>query len=168
METKQPAPGAEGHLAQVSCASAAEGRLILPPQLGRAHGELLPLRGSHSTGVSSGFTLGQSRVCLRGTLSSQSSLSAGTVSLESCCQADLSPSSSAGLFWKAEAGLAQAAPCSCAQQCLAATGSQGRKGRPLIFPRQQQEDQGLHHMEEQHTHMRTRSQTHTSHPWDQG
>lgn len=82
--------------------------------------------------------------------------------------ADLSPSSCPGLFWKAEAALARAAPRSRARQHLAARGSQGRKGRPLIFPRQQQEDQGLHHMEEQHTHMRTHSQTHTSHPWDHG
>lgn len=174
VETNQPAPGAEGHLAQVSSASAGEGRLILPPQLGRAHGELVPLRSSHSTRASLGFTLGQSRVslCLRGTLSSQSSLSAGNSVLGEMLPADLSPSSSAGLFWKAEAALAQAAPCSCAQQCLAATGSHRQPGeereashlstaatgRPGIAP----------HGRTAHTHAHTHSQTHTSHPWDQG
>lgn len=61
VRTNKPAPGAEGHLAQVSSASAAQGRPVLPPQLGRAHRELVPLRGSHSTGASLGFTLGQSR-----------------------------------------------------------------------------------------------------------
>lgn len=37
------------------------------------------------------------------------------------------------------------------------------EGRPLIFPRQQQEDQGLHHMEEQHTHTCAHAPRHTPH-----
>lgn len=71
------------------------------------------------------------------------------------------------LFWKGEeAGyLDQPALCSLSHQRLAARSSRRRKGRPLILPQQEQEDRGLHHMEEQpecSTHTCARSQTRIS------
>lgn len=137
--------------------------------MGRAQGELVPLRGSQSTGESSGFPWGRAgEPRLRGTLG-PSSVSAGSSVLGETLPADLSLLSRTVLEGSGRPGSGRPGSGSPAQLRSAVPGSQRQPGeereashlstaatgRPGIAP----------HGRRAHTQAHT--PRHTSHPWDQ-